>query len=213
MMIEVSPDFTHLKKRTSNNTHRQNTTVKILEHRGEAEALPCTTETEMDYIRRVRGAATCWLHCLSLRPAQHWPRGLPWASGSSSGKGRPGWTSSSPSSPTHIVGGLLGVPLQSCLMGIKGQSAELDHWESDCDRGGGRGLQQPAFGSWQTEFIFALPSNSPNQQPFSSVEPRWWHSLTKELRGVHICLIWDLKDRTLSALEPGMPICPGRGTN
>ena len=102
------------------------------------------------------------------------------------GKGSPGWTSSSPS----LVRCLLGVPLQSRLME---ESVELDPWESDCGREGGGACSNEHSDLGRLSSYSQCPS-SPNQQLFSSVEPRWWHSLTKELRGVHICLIWDLKE-------------------
>lgn len=38
----------------------QDTTERILEHRGKAEAPSCTSETKTDYIKRVREAATCF---------------------------------------------------------------------------------------------------------------------------------------------------------
>lgn len=49
----------------------QDTTEKILEHRGEAKAPPSTTDTRMDCIRRVRGPATRWPRCPSPQPGQH----------------------------------------------------------------------------------------------------------------------------------------------
>ena len=39
-------------------THGQQTTEKIPGHRGEAEGPLSTTETKIDHIRRIRGAAT-----------------------------------------------------------------------------------------------------------------------------------------------------------
>lgn len=42
------------------------------------------------------------------------------------------------SSSPRIVGHFLGYPIWSCLLGITGESVQFDHWESDCDGGGGR---------------------------------------------------------------------------
>lgn len=52
-------------------------------------------------------------------------------------KESPGQISVSPS----IVSYFLGVLLWFCLMGIMGESAELDHWELDYDGEVGKGLK------------------------------------------------------------------------
>lgn len=81
-----SPSPTPTPRRTANNYSKQDTTERILEQRGEAEAPPT------DPIRRVGETAVCWSNC----PSQHsttW-RCLPWASGPSGGKGEPRGTTS-----------------------------------------------------------------------------------------------------------------------
>lgn len=42
----------------------------ILEHEGEAKAALSTTNTKMDFIRRVREAVTQWLNCPSPKSAK-----------------------------------------------------------------------------------------------------------------------------------------------
>ena len=58
-------------------------------------------------------------------------------------------TSSFPS----IAGCFLGVLHWSCPRDIVGKSERLGHRESNCNKEVGRGLKQPALGSWQTKFL------------------------------------------------------------
>lgn len=46
--------------------------------------------------------------------------------------------------------------LWSYPMEIAVESMRLNHWESDCDGEGGKGFQQPANGSRQTEVILGV---------------------------------------------------------
>lgn len=48
-------------------------------------------------------------------------------------------------------------------------------------------------------------SSNPNQWLSSSAEPSWGYTLTTELGGVQICLIWILTQGILPALEPSLP--------
>lgn len=50
---------------------KQDTTEKILEHKGEAKAPLWTTEMKTDCIRRVGEVGTCWLHYPSPGLVQH----------------------------------------------------------------------------------------------------------------------------------------------
>ena len=77
----------------------------MTEHRDEAKAVPCTTETRTNGIRRGGGGAPCCLHCLSSRSVQHHTERSPssawflqW------GKQRSRWTSHSPSIVDHCMG-------------------------------------------------------------------------------------------------------------
>lgn len=108
-------------------------------------SIPCTTETKTDFIRRVRVGAICWPHCPSPRPVQHHversPLHLWFVQGIKKAQGG------------HKAPWALWVTsweplLWSCLMWTLEESVGLNHWESDCDGGGARGLQQPALGSW-----------------------------------------------------------------
>lgn len=68
----------------------QDTTERILEHRGKAEAPSCTSETKTDYIKRVREAATCFPIALLPSHRNIMQKGLSWVSSSSSGTREPG---------------------------------------------------------------------------------------------------------------------------
>lgn len=69
------------------------------------------------------------------------------------GKEDPERTTSLPS----VVGCFVGAPTLIPYHRDAGESMRLSHWESDCHRGEGRNLQQPAHRPWQTEFILAVP--------------------------------------------------------
>ena len=131
--------------------HRQDTIVKIPEHRGKAEAPSWITETKKDCIRRVRGVATLWWHCPSPRlehrhikmaPLHLWFPQLE--------KESPKQTSSSPALCVTSRGAHSNLTSQ----GLQWECVGLDYWRSDCDEKEVQGLQQTALESWQTEFLF-----------------------------------------------------------
>lgn len=156
---------------TCQNPHGFDTTESILQHGGETQAFPRTTRNETDCIRRVRGVTIYWPHHPSLRPAQyhirrstlhlrvdiHIPPTL--------------WVTSGES------------PLWFCLTGIMGTLVASAHWDSNCEKGGRRGFQQPVLGSVQVDM--QCPRRSPNQWLCSYAEPRQWCSLTRKLDKVH----------------------------
>ena len=119
----------------------QDTTERIPEHGDEAEAPPHiyihTTETKRNCIEReeVATCSACW-----PSPGQcsiTWS-GLPWVYYSFRGRERLGGTSN----PSFLVLGIAWWEplLWSCPMGITGESAGLNYWESDCEREEGRSL-------------------------------------------------------------------------
>lgn len=85
-------------------------------------------------------------------------------------------------------------------MGIEGESSGLG---IDCDREGERSLQNQHRELGRQSLYLKYPNinSNPNQQLCSSSEPGW-HTLTRELSRVQICLISILKQRVLLAQEP-----------
>lgn len=71
------------------------------------------------------------------------------------GNDNPDGTTSLLQNVRHFVGGPTLIWYHEDLAG---ESVGLGHWESDCDGERGKGLQQTAHGSWQTEFIPAMPT-------------------------------------------------------
>lgn len=111
---------------------------------------------------------------------QHHMEILSWISGSSSEKENPVGTASSP-------------PALWTVCGSPYSDLSLGDCRAICDGEGGKGLQRPAHGSCQMEFMPAIPSSNPNQQLSylqNQVEGRLWQGNSA---GVHICLIWILQ--------------------
>ena len=122
-------------------TRWQDTTERIPEHGDEAEAPPHiyihTTETKRNCIEReeVATCSACWP---SPGQCSTTGRGLPWVYYSFRGRESLEGTSNS----SFLVLGIAWWEplLWSCPMGITGESAGLNYWESDCEREEGRSL-------------------------------------------------------------------------
>ena len=105
------------------------------------------------------------------------------------GKESPGWTSSSPIIVGHFLvvlnlvlhhgnqRNLLGLTTGNMIV-MEKQGGACNNQYSDYDR---------------LSSYVQHPSNSLNQQLFSSTEQRQWCSLTRELGRVQDCLIWIIK--------------------
>ena len=95
------------------------------------------------HLKKVRSSSTC----PSSRPAQHHIERLPL---SLQGEKRTLGTIRAPLALWSICG----MPwLWSHNMGTAREPMRAHHWDTDKDRAGRRGLQQPTCGSWQTKFI------------------------------------------------------------
>lgn len=124
--------------RIANNYRGTSTAERVLEHRGEAEALPVLQRPRQTAFKGKR--SSCMLaHCSSPRPAQH-----------------------------HLERFLLNFlwlwrekehcgSLCQSTMEIAKESVGLNHWESDCHWEGRRGWQKPAHRAWQTKFVLVVP--------------------------------------------------------
>lgn len=131
MVTQVTPDFSVPHKEIYQQLSRQATTAKTPELGGKGEIPPWDMGSQKDCRQRVRGGGLALGALPSLRPAQCFIQGPLWAFGFSSGKREPRVVFFS------VVGHFLGVPANSHSMGITGESAGLDPWESDGERQGG----------------------------------------------------------------------------
>lgn len=118
-------------------------------------------------------------------------RGLPWAYGSSTGKRQTRVT-------CNIVGCSVGAPSPA----LPYRDCKGVCWTQLL----GGVFQQKAFRSWQTKFLPAEPSGSPNPWICSSAEPNQGHKLTRELSGFQDCLLQVFKWGVLPGLQPGLPL-------
>lgn len=161
----------------------------------EAKALPCTQRAKTDCISRVRRATTCWLCCFSPRLVQHHTKSwyfFQWERKPRVDVELPQYCGLLLRSlhSTHIPQGMA----RECL--------RLSHWESDGDN-----VQREAHNSQHLDLdrlssYLQHPSRSPNQWLCSSVEPRWWCSLTSEHSRVWFCLTQVLKELSFPATRP-----------
>lgn len=67
-----------------------------------------------------------------------------------------------------------------------------------------QGLQKLAFRSWPNGSYQQCPGGSPKEQPHPSARPRQWCSLTREWGRMQVCLIWELRWRSLLYSESGL---------
>ena len=131
-------------------------------------------------------------------------RDLFWASSFPSGRGQ--------AAPLRTVGCLLGASTLVLHHEVTGKSVGLNPWDLWWWRE--EGLATTITGILadlgRLSLYLQFPNSFPNKQLCSPVEATWGCTLTGELRGVQICLIWILKGGVLLALEPRFPI-PGQG--
>lgn len=121
-------------------------------------------------------------------------RGLPWTSGSSRGK------ETRPFQHCRLLCGspcfdLAPLGLQGHLWGPASRNL------TGMDRG--KVLATSSTWSLADRAHTCSAQVDPNQRLCSSIKPSWWHTMTRKLSRVQICLIWILKQRVLLALEAG----------
>ena len=191
------PPSLPITRRTTNNYSRTRHHWEKLQHRGEGVAPPCTAETKRDYIRRVREAATHWLHCPSPRPAQHHMERSPLSLWFLQWEKR---TQGDNQHWGHFVGAPTLILHRRDYKESSGSiSGNLTVMEK---RGGACNKQHRDLGRLSSHL--QCPSSDPNQWLCSSAEPNPGHTLTRELGRMLICLIQILKWGVLPALEPGL---------
>ena len=118
----------------------------MIEHRDEAKAAPCTTETRTNGIRRGGGGAPCCLHAFPPGQCSTTLRGLPLAHGFSSGENKD--QGGHPTPPVLWITAW-GPPLQAYPIGTarglyRAWLLGMGMWWRR-----GRGFQQLAFASWK----------------------------------------------------------------
>lgn len=158
----------------------QDTTWRILEYRGEAEAYFCTKETKTDWFGRVREMATQWLNWPSPKPFNITWRCLPWSSDSPSRKRELKVGDNQPSSQHwRSLGGspYSDLTLQGSLQGLNTENLTVIYKEE-------RACNNPHTDLGRLSPSLQCPSNNSNQQLCSSAQPSQWHILTREHIGV-----------------------------
>lgn len=170
----------------------QDITEKILEKCSENGAAPCTTENKTDHIRMVRGMATCWPHCPSPKLTQHhtkrFPLSLQFFQWKDSTQGR------HPASPALWVTSWYS-PLWSILQGLWGNLWGLTTMNLIVMEERGEASNNQNLNLCRPRSYLEHPSSGPKQWLCSSAKPSQWHSLTRELDRVQVCLILLLKGR------------------
>ena len=154
----------------------------MTEHRDEAKAAPCTTETRTNGIRRGGGGAPCCLHCLSSRSVQHHtetsplsPWFLQWGKKDQGGHPMPpalwvtAWGPPLQAYPTGTARGLY----RAWLLG-------MGKWWRRA-----RGFQKLVFASWQQSPCLYHPTVVPassfahfQNQESGTVHPEKWSGHT-----------------------------------
>lgn len=152
--------------------------------------------------KKGKRSSCSWLHCPFSRAVQrHMERSL-WAPSSSRGKREPRGTTIT----TQVLWSLWRSPYSDLTpRGLQGDLWDSTTGNLNMTESRGRSLQKPVHRSWQT-WVQPCPSSSLNQQFCSLRESSQRCTLTRELSGVQICLIWILKGRVLLALEPSVPM-------
>lgn len=109
----------------------------------------------------------------------------------------PGWTISSLSILDHF----LGTSTRVVSHRDRRISVVLNYWESDCDRR--RKKRLAIISTWVLAEWVSICSTQVQSQPVPLLigRAKTWNSLIRELGRVQICLIWDLKQTALLALQ------------
>lgn len=161
------------------------TTERILEDGSEEEAPLCTIETKMDCIGQVREVTPqCCLfpEAMVLPVVKKRVQGL-------HPKSQALWVTSW----KHL--------LWTCLRKIAGEFVRLNCYKSDCGREEEEGLPTTITQLFTDQTpICKSPRSNVNQPLFSSAEPSWRGSLTRELSRAQVCL--------LEVFKQGVPLGP-----
>lgn len=80
--------------------------------------------------------------------------------------------------------------------------AGLSHCKYNCDREWGGACNNQPMDVGRPSSYWQCPNSNLNQGLCSSVEPSWEHTLTREPRGVQICLIHILKQEVCQPYSP-----------
>lgn len=191
------------QEQLTTSTLAQDTTNRILEHRGETGSPSCTT---LECIRRLRGAITCWAYFSCPRLLSlHWgisSETMFFVLFFSSDKREPRVDIQLSQNCESLLGssysGLAPQGLQRKLLGFTSQNQiVIQKIKGDC--------KSLDLDICRSNSYMQLPRSNCTQQICSSAEKRWWQIMTWEPSREQVCLIWFLKLRVLSTLVHGLP--------
>lgn len=108
----------------------------------------------------------------------------------------------------HLVEPLL----WSCTMGTAGKSVRPSHWDFYIKEQRGESLEQPAHGSWQTEFILQCPNCNLSQELCLSADSSWGRILTGNTAGYRSAWFRPSNEVLFLAIKPSLST-PGNVLN